>query len=612
MKFAINNLSTDTISKLVKIPVDLTGTINTSGTFKGTIQQPELSGNIVFADGVFNQQQLGENIVGDYSYQNQKFNFKITNPDSLQIAATIPYPIQPQINDQVKADIKLTTEAFTLLDALTQNNLTWLGGEAEAEIVATANIDPSRAELFDNVEAQGTVILEQVQIQTSIIAETLTTSGKINLNNQIINVESLKGAIGNKNLSITGQFPLLDVVYNLDNPLTINIPPGDVILQELYQGGIAGNILVTGTALKPVISGEIALEEGKLSIPKNLLEQDPVALETTSKNPNPNSQSGYQILTQDLLLKLDEFRIKEQSLFELGLLQPIDIYGFKLGGELNLNGPLNDISKLKGEGKIKLFTGSVGWITSNFLVVRDRDNLIIFNPDTQITNPTLDLQLRSDVEELQQMRQLEPGSNEVIDDILQANRSRKIDVRMSVKGTVEDILGVTAQLNSCDISPDDIAITRKPKYSSYELNRIDSCVRSEHSLIESPAVTLSSTPYRSRGEIINLLGYQALLIDPNSRDNSVLDLAFGQFIYKPLERRFLFEAEDFFVRVGKNFGIDYFRVFPFVEASSQLGNSNFYLRGIYDYNIVRTQNTSTNATSNRQVYEFRLEFRKNF
>ena len=80
----------------------------------------------------------------------------------------------------------------------------------------------------------------------------------------------------------------------------------------------------------------------------------------------------------------------------------------------------------------------------------------------------------------------------------------------------------------------------------------------------------------------------------------------------PTERRFLFEAEDFFVRVGKNFGIDYFRVFPFVEATSKLGNSNFYIRGIYDYNVIRPQNTSTDANNNRQVYEIRLEYRLNF
>ena len=546
---------------------------------------------------------------GNYNYQNQKLNFKISEPDSIQIAATIPYPIQPQINDRVTANLQLTTEAFTLLDALTQNNLTWLSGAANAEISATANIDLNQAELFDNVEAQGTVILDQVQIKTPLISEILTATGSITLKDQIINVESLKGTLGNKDLSVTGKFPLLDAVPNLANPLTINIPAGNIILQELYQGGVAGNIIVTGTALEPVIGGEISLEKGKLSIPKNLVEQDSTISTTTN---NLNSQSRYQVLTKDLSLKLAEFRLEEQSLFELGLLQPIEIYGFNLGGKLNLNGPLNDISQLKGEGKIKLFSGSISWITSNFLVVRDRDNLIAFNPNADITNPDLDIQLRSDVEELKQVRQLEPGSNEIFDDILQANRIRKIDVRMNIKGTVEDILGIAVQSNSCDISPDEIAITRNPNYANPELEKLDSCVRSEHSLLESPAVTLSSTPYRSNGEIINLLGYQALLIDPNSRNNSILDLAFGQFIYKPLERRFLFEAEDFFVRVGKNFGIDYFRVFPFVEATSQLGNSNFYLRAIYDYNIIRSQNTSADTNNNRQVYEVGLEYRLKF
>ncbi len=111
---------------------------------------------------------------------------------------------------------------------------------------------------------------------------------------------------------------------------------------------------------------------------------------------------------------------------------------------------------------------------------------------------------------------------------------------------------------------------------------------------------------------MTLLGYQSLFVDPKNRDNSLLDLAFSQFIYKPIERRYLFEAENFVVGVGKKIGIDYFRAFPFVEISSQLGNSNLYLRGIYDPNVIRTQSSSTDTNTNREVYEVGLEYRLKF
>ncbi len=612
VKFEINNLSTDTISKLVRIPVEVTGTINTNGTFKGTIKQPELSGNIVFADGVLNQQQLGANITGDYNYENQKLNFNIAEPDSLQISATIPYPIQPQVNDQVTADIKLTTEAFTLLGALTKNNLAWMGGEGNLQIAATANIDLNRGQLLDNVEAKGEVILDQVQVKAANINEILTATGKINLNGQVVDVASFKAKIGNKDLSITGKFPLINAVNNVQNPLTINIPPGDIELKELYQGGVAGNIIFTGTALEPIISGEVALEYGDFSIPKNLLKQDPAKSETTNNNRNPNSKFSYQVLAKDFSVKLGEFRLELKSLANQGVLQLIDLYGFEIEGGLNLNGTLNDISQLTGEGTLKLNAGVVGWLTNNFFLARDRDNLIVFDPDAKITNPSIDIQLRSSVEELNQVRQLDQGSNEIIDDILQANRIRNIDVRINIEGKVEEILGTIAQTDTCDISPDNVAITGNAAYSNLELAKLNDCVKSERSLLDNTAIKLSSEPYRSEGEIVNLLGYQSLFLSPNNRNNSLLNLAISQFVYKPIERRFLFEAENFFVRVGKNFGIDYFRAFPFVEISSQLGNSNLYLRGIYDPNVIKTQSSSTDTNTNREVYEVGLEYRLKF
>ena len=598
--------------------MDVTGAINTTGTFTGTIDQPELAGNIVFADGTFNQKKLSANIVGDYSYQDQKLNFNITSPESIQIAATVPYPIQPQVNDQITANVKLTTEAFTVLDSLTQNNLTWIGGEGNVEIVTTANIDLNRKIPIYNIQDRGEVNLNQAEIKIANINETLTATGKITLNNQVIDVESLNGTIGNKDLSVTGQFPLLYAVNNLENPLTINIPPGDIELQELYQGGVAGNIILTGTALEPVISGEVALEDGEVSIPNNQSEQDSEISEATNSNSNNNNnsnnnsnfESSYQVLAKDFLVKLDEFRLDAKS---LDLLELIDIYGFKVRGELNVNGTLNNISQLKGEGTLELVGGVVGWLTSDFSVVRNRDNLIVFTPDTEITNPSLDIQLRTNVDEYRQLRQLEPEANAVPDDISNTDRIQKIDVRVNIYGTVQEILGAIAQTGNCDISPDNLPIAENDTYSNAELEKLDDCLKSDRNLVNVSAITLSSTPSRSEGEIVNLLGYQSLSLFSNGRNNgNLLDLAFSQFVFKPLERRFLYQVEDFFVNVGQNIGIDYLRIVPFIEVYSRLGNSNFYILGIYDANVIKPQSDSTDANNTNQVYEAKLEYRLKF
>ncbi|MDJ0536275.1 MAG: translocation/assembly module TamB domain-containing protein [Xenococcaceae cyanobacterium MO_207.B15] len=613
--FEVSNLTVDTISKFVTIPVDVTGTINTDGKLTGTLEQPKVAGNIVFADGTYNKQNLPDNIAGDYIYQNQKLNFNTTNPESIQITATVPYPIKPQVNDQLTADVKLTTEAFTLLGALTQNNLTWVGGEANAEIAAKAKINLNRDNPLYNVQATGEVNLNQAQVKTPNIKETITASGTLILHDQIIEVETLNGTLGNKDLSVTGKFPLLYTVNNLENPLTVNIPLGDIKLQGLYQGGIAGNIILTGTALEPVIGGKVALEDGKVSIIKNQVQKARKNfLETSNQdnNSNQNSDSNYQVLAKNFLVRLDNCGIQQQPL-----------YDFKVSGELNLEGTLNNITQLKGEGTLKLVRADVDWLSNNFTLVRRRENLIVFNPEANITNPYLDIQLGSEVEELNRIPQLETGANEVPDDITNTNRTQTIDVRLSINGEVQDILPTITEntTNSCDIRPNNAVPLGNYTYSQTELDKLSNCVnftafedRRDRQLLDSPAVSLSSNPERSEGQIINLLGNQfvsfAKQIEKSSPDE-LLELGFNQFIINPVERRFLYEQEDFVVGLGQNIGLDYLRVFPYIEAVYQLDN-NFSLKGIYDPRLFTSQSDGTEANNTSEVFEIRLEYRLKF
>ena len=607
----LNNLSVDTISKLIPIPVDVTGTINTTARLQGTLDQPQVKGNIIFADGTFNQQKLSDNIAGDYSYQNQKLNFNITSPESIQIASTIPYPIQTQVNDLVTANVKLTTEAFTLLGPLTNNNLTWTGGEGNVEIAATANIDFNREQPLDNIEATGEVNLKRAQVKIADIAETLTTTGKIALSEQVVDVENLKSTIGNKDLSVMGQLPLLDAVNKIKNPLTIDIPPGNIELKELYQGGLAGKIILTGTAGKPVIGGQLALSNAQLSLFQNEKEEK---LESSVIYNLINSLSSYQVLARDFSLKLDDFRLREESLSALNIFPLISVYGFAVNGELNLNGPLTNISQLKGDGTIELISGIVDWSTSTLSVVRSRDNLIVFTPNKDLINPYLDLEFKADVEPFNQVRQLQSEANEVPDDIFEAYRTGKIDIRMNIDGQLEDILGTIAHntKDSCDFSPEHLPITGNYTYNPVALDKFKNCIRSKRQLSNLSGITFSSQPYRSEGEIMSLLGYQSLsLFTAQNRNNSLLDLAFNQFVYNPLASRFLYQAEDFFDQVGTNIGLN-FEIFPYVEVSSQLGGSNFYLRGIYDPNLYGIQSESTDANSTKSIFETRLEYRLKF
>ena len=623
--FDLDNLTTDTISKFVYIPIDVTGTINTGGKVTGTFSQPEVKGNIVFADITFNQQNLLEQVTGNYRYQNQKLNFNTTNPESIEIAATVPYPIQPQINDTLTADVKLKTEAFNLLEVLTQNNLTWIGGEANADISATANLDLNRNTPLYNVKATGQVNLDEAQLATNIIKESIIATGKVNLNNQIIEVETLNGKLGNKDLSITGKVPLLYAVDNLENPLTINIPPGEIQLKELYKGEIAGNILLTGAAIKPVIGGEVSLKDGKFFLPNS--EDEDSTPQVIKDKGNQKSDSSFPIFAQDFLVKLDKFTLEEEPL-----------YDFAVSGNLNLNGTLNNISQLKGEGTLKLERAYVNWVSNSFSLTRSRDNVIVFTPEADITNPYLNIQLRSSVEEVNNKSSifsgsskiLDAGANEIRDDITRVQRTQAIDIRLNIDGTVQEILPVIAddEIDNCNIRPDNLPPTGDYTYSATELEQLTNCINltafnsksdqdetlQNRALLDSPAVSLSSTPERSEAEIMSLLGNQFLSFTEKvstSNSEELLELGINQFVITPLARQYLYQLDDFVLDVGQNIGLDYLRIFPYIEAIYDL-NSNLSLRSIYDPKLFSENSDNTSANNTKEVFEIRLEYRLKF
>ena len=117
--YQVENLTLKTIKKFTTIPVDVTGTIDTAGTITGTLSEPKIEGQISFTEGTFNDTELPLKIAGNYDFKEKLFTFKTTEPSYIQIDASVPYPIEPDISDRVYADVQLTSEAFALLGAFT-------------------------------------------------------------------------------------------------------------------------------------------------------------------------------------------------------------------------------------------------------------------------------------------------------------------------------------------------------------------------------------------------------------------------------------------------------------------------------------------------------------
>ena len=126
-RFAIANLTVDNLSNFVNIPVDLSGEINSVGTIKGTVQQPEIEGKVAFSEGAFNGNLLPAKLAGSFDYNGRELDFNTTAPESIQVEASLPYPIIPGKSDRLKAKVNIDQEAFVFLSALSKTILAGMG-----------------------------------------------------------------------------------------------------------------------------------------------------------------------------------------------------------------------------------------------------------------------------------------------------------------------------------------------------------------------------------------------------------------------------------------------------------------------------------------------------
>ena len=636
-QYAVANLTVDNIGNFVNIPVDVAGEINTVGTIEGTPSNPQIEGKIAFSDGAFNGNVLPSKLAGNYSYNGTKLAFNTTAPEAIQVEATVPYPIIPGKSDRFTASANLDTEAFVFLNALSQNYLNWLGGKGDAKLEATARLDLDREGIIYDLDAQGVVNLDNanVAVQTPFFTEPFVGTGKITINNQIVNVETLDATFADKDLSIAGKLPILKPVANLDRPLTINLPPGDIEIDQLYEGGVAGEVLVTGASTEPVIGGEVTLEDGKVYIPKNDSKQEEVIEIAKANVNNPvyrakatnKATSSTSSGKSSFVTALNDFKVNLKD-FKL---QQAPVYSFQVEGDLLLNGTVDEPSNIVPQGKLFLTRADVDLFSSRFDAVRNRDNTIIFTPEAGVFNPELDIMLRTEVEDVDQqkivsLRSVESNSNEINDPISQGSDSETVRINLVINGETEEILpNLGPDAINCNIRPNNEPLVENNRnFSESELTLFTRCFNevayagaSDRNLINSPAVELTSIPSLDRGEIINLLSGQFVAFARNVTNDSqsqLFDLGVNRFVIDPLLDSFLYKVEDTTVALGKKINLDYLTIYPDLEAIYEL-NQDSSLRFTYSHNLFTNIVESINGNQDKETNsanEVRLQYQLNF
>ena len=461
----IQNFPVESLTSLTNIPVDITGGINLSAQIAGNLDNPRVSGEISLSNGQLNKTKL-QDATGSFNYWDGRLNFLsdatfadrpvVAREDRMKITGSIPYQLpfalKPPASDRIKIDLSLQNQGLQILDVLSQQQLRWLDGQGKIALKIEGNMKPSGEP--ENLTASGTANIIQGKIQSVALPEPLTDiNSEIIFDFDRIDVQKLTGKFKRGQVAIAGIIPISDS-FSIEPSKQLGIEMNSVAvnLKEKYNGDINGKVTLLGTALKPILTGNVQLSNGQVFLPAtntttNTVLGIPPAIPVA---PNPNA---LQLRNLQVTLG-DNLQITRAP-----------ILNFLATGKIDIDGTIDNPRPF---GQVELQKGSVNLFTTQFRLASGPQTADFF--PTLGTDPVLNLRLYA--------RTLESASNP----LAQRNNARTTNNEIN--------------------QPADFYTT---SLGSVQTVQVEARIAGLASQL-TQRLELTSTPARSQPEIVLLLG----------------------------------------------------------------------------------------------------------
>jgi translocation and assembly module TamB len=511
-------------------PATIAGEIELQATLNGKRATPETpatlsgQGKIGITEGAINGVPIAS-ARGIFNYLQGRLNgaaaLRLTDQsEPLRVEADVPLGlamlgVEPKDN-RVEGSINVKNEGLALLN-LVGAPVKWRGGGGAVDLILGGNVE--------NVTAKGTVALNNASFELQGLPQPLTdVNAQITFDRDNARVEQLAAVFSQGKVAARGTLPLVKLAASLPipnnlavadclssdptQPLNIALDRISLSYKGLYQGGVRGCVNVAGSLLQPKVTGEIALFNGQV-----LLADEAPAAVAAEPSGGPGDAAGAGLSFEDLRLKLDQnIQIVKAP-----------IVNFVAGGTLTVNGNLN---ALKPQGEIVLKSGQVNLFTTQFVLARGYRHQAKFTPDRGL-DPELDIRLISSVPEV-----------------------------------IRSPIQTTSQTLSSEVNDAPLFVGN---FGSLQTVRIEAKVSGAASKLFDN-LELSSSPNRSRNEIIGLIG--GGFVDTLGRGDSTLGIA------NLAGSALLTNIQGF---IGNALGLSEFRLFPTISTDEDRRSSTLGL-----------------------------------
>jgi translocation and assembly module TamB len=431
------NVPVSLVEKFIKLPssIGFGGNINATANLAGTFANPSAKGEIVVDNATINETAV-TNTQGSFNYDNARLNFFATSlikpeTEPLTVKGSLPYPlpfakVEPDSN-KLELNLDLKDESLTLLDILTRGQVNWIDGKGEVSLDIEGIFDPELGQVR-RLKATGITTINNATIGAQIIPDAPLTevNGRILFDFDRLNVERLTGKFSGGDVFVSGSLPLANKQPQ-DNPLTVSLDKLALQLQGLYEGGVDGSIVITGSATQPEIGGNLTLANGQVLLTgsqnsdknntSNVTNGDgdkdkQATFPMTDGNGNVINGNGLEnvVIDDESLAAVTRFNALKVTLGDNIQITQQPILNFVAEGDLTLYGTLIQPTP---EGTIRLKRGQVNIFTTQLNLAADDNNIATFN---RSLDPYLNVRLvGSAVETIRNPISNDPFSSEISD-----------------------------------------------------------------------------------------------------------------------------------------------------------------------------------------------------
>ncbi|MGH2412280.1 MAG: translocation/assembly module TamB domain-containing protein, partial [Brasilonema sp.] len=379
------NFPLQVLNNFVKLPIGLTGNLNGTAALAGGTSNPQAKGELQITEGTLNQKGV-ESATASFNYVNGRLDFgshvTVSGAEPVKVTGNIPYQlpfasVKPD-NDNISLDMKVQNEGLAVLNLLT-NQVAFEKGEGQIDLIVRGTREQPTVD--------GLATINNATFSAQALPGKLTdVTGTVQFDLDRIVIQNLQGKYNNQGkVEAKGEIPIASPGTKIDNPLNVSLNQLALNLKELYQGDVSGNLLLTGSALNPVVGGQLQLDNGQVLLAESTNATTPVdsngmdvsRLKAAKQNKPKVSNAATKF--NDLKLKLGK---------NVQITRP-PILSFRATGSLTVNGSFGEPIP---EGTIRLKEGSVNLFTTRFNLVRGYKHKAIFRAK-QARDPDLDIQL---------------------------------------------------------------------------------------------------------------------------------------------------------------------------------------------------------------------------